>query len=75
MEKIIDFNESVYNICTKYPEVIEVLKELGFKDIAIPAMLNTAGKIMTIEKGSAMKKIDMELIKKKFEEAGFQIKE
>ena len=75
MEKVIDLNESVYNICTKYPEAIEVLKDLGFKDIAIPAMLNTAGKIMTIEKGSAMKKIDMELIKKKFEEAGFQIKE
>ena len=75
MEKVIDLNESVYNICTKYPEAIEVLKELGFKDIAIPAMLNTAGKIMTIPKGSAMKKIDMELIKKKLEKAGFQIKE
>lgn len=30
---------------------------------------------MTIPKGSAMKKIDMELIKKKFQEAGFEIKE
>lgn len=39
MEKVIDLNESVYNIYTKYPGAIEVIKELGFKDIAIPAML------------------------------------
>lgn len=75
MEKVIDFKDSVYDICTKHPEAVEVLKELGFKDIAIPAMLNTVGKIMTIPKGPVMKKIDMELIKKKFEEAGFEIKE
>lgn len=41
MEKVIDFKDSVYDICTKHPEAVEVLKELGFKDIAIPAMLIT----------------------------------
>lgn len=33
MEKKIDLTKSVYAICTKYPETIEVMKELGFESI------------------------------------------
>jgi len=36
-------------------------------------MLNTAGKIMTIPKGAAMKKINMDIIEKTFAEKGFII--
>lgn len=37
-------------------------------------MLNTAGRFMTIPKGAAMKKIDMELIKKTLCDKGYIIK-
>ncbi|AGA69272.1 protein of unknown function (DUF1858) [Desulfitobacterium dichloroeliminans LMG P-21439] len=73
--KTIDLSKSVYEICSMYPEVAEIMKEIGFKNIASPGMLNTAGRFMTIPKGAAMKKIDMGYIKETFAEKGFEINE
>ncbi|MGI5851385.1 MAG: DUF1858 domain-containing protein [Clostridiales bacterium] len=73
MKKQIDISRSVYEICTENPDIIEIMKDLGFDSIANPGMLNTAGRFMTIAKGAAMKKIPMDRIKEKFEEAGYEI--
>lgn len=73
MEKQIDLNKSVYELCKQYPEVSQIMQEIGFKDIANPAMLNTAGRFMTIAKGAAMKNIDIGAIKHAFEEKGFKV--
>lgn len=73
MKKTLDLNKSVYELIKEYPEVAEVMKNLGFESITNPAMLNTAGRIMTIPKGAVMKKIDMDLIEKEFEAQGFEI--
>jgi len=73
MDNIIDLSKSVFEICREYPEVIEIMKELGFKDIANPAMLNTAGRFMTIPKGAAMKNIDLDKIKQIFINNGYKI--
>ena len=73
MDKQIDLTKSVYEICSQYPEVIQIMQEIGFKDIANPAMLNTAGRFMTIAKGAAMKNIDMDSIKQAFEAKGFSV--
>ncbi|MGE5582196.1 MAG: DUF1858 domain-containing protein [Bacillota bacterium] len=75
MEKIIDFAKTVSEICREYPEVIEIMKELGFSDITNPGMLNTAGRFMTIPKGAAMKGIGLDKIKTAFHAHGYQIKE
>lgn len=75
MEKIIDLNKSVHDLCKKNPEVIEVLREIGFDQITNPAMLNTAGRFMTIPKGAVMKGIDLGRIKRELENRGFSIKE
>lgn len=75
MEKIIDLNKSVHDLCKENPEVIEVLRELGFDQITNPAMLNTAGRFMTIPKGAVMKGIDLGRIKRELENRGFSIKE
>lgn len=48
------------------------MKELGFENITNAAMLNTAGRVMTIPKGAAMKKINMDVIEKTFREKGFE---
>lgn len=74
MEKEIDLNKSVFELCKEYPEITEIMQEIGFKDIANPAMLNTAGRIMTIPKGAQMKKIDLETIRHAFEAKGFKVK-
>lgn len=73
MDKQIDLNKSVYELCGQYPEIKEIMQEIGFKDIANPAMLNTAGRFMTIAKGATMKNIDLDSIKKAFEAKGFKV--
>lgn len=75
MEKIIDLTRSVHDLCKENPEVTEVLRELGFDQITNPAMLNTAGRFMTIPKGAVMKGIDLGRIKMELESRGFSIKE
>ncbi|MDD2969663.1 MAG: DUF1858 domain-containing protein [Lachnospiraceae bacterium] len=73
MSKIIDLRKSVFEICQEYPELPDLLFELGFHDIVKPGMLHTAGRFMTIPKGAAMKKIDLEHIKSMLEDRGFQV--
>lgn len=72
--KIIDLNKSIYDLSQTYPEIIDIMVHLGFQDIAKKGMLNTAGRIMTIPKGALMKGIEMDVIKKEFEDRGFHIK-
>jgi Domain of unknown function (DUF1858). len=71
MDKTIDFNKTIYEIWKDYPEITEILYGLGFHEITKPGMLNTAGRFMTIPKGAAMKKIDLELIERTLSEKGY----
>ncbi|MEL1136566.1 DUF1858 domain-containing protein [Desulfitobacterium sp. THU1] len=73
--KMIDLSKSVHEICSEYPEVAEIMKEIGFKEIANPGMINTAGRFMTIPKGAAIRRINMDQIKETFAEKGFEISE
>lgn len=73
--KLIDFSKSVYDLSKEYPEIIDIMRELGFDSIASPGMLNTTGRFMTIPKGAVMKKIEMGIIKEEFIKRGFSIKE
>ena len=73
MSKSIDLRKSVFDICQEYPEIPDLLFELGFHDIVKPGMLHTAGRFMTIPKGAAMKKIDLMQVKMMLEEKGFQV--
>jgi hypothetical protein len=73
MEKIIDLSKTVFEIGSENPQVIEIMKELGFNEIANPGMLNTVGRFMTIPKGAAMKGIGLDKVKEAFRAHGFQI--
>ena len=73
-KKLIDLNNSLYTLANAYPELIELLLSLGFKDIVKPGMLQTAGRFMTIPKGAAMKKIDMGMIISVLSKNGFEVK-
>lgn len=59
MSKPLDLNKSVYELTQKYPELVNIMKELGFTEITNPAMLHSMGRMMTIPKGAKMKKIPM----------------
>ena len=73
MEKILDLDKSVASLVKEYPEVADIMADLGFTEIKNPAMLASVGRIMNLKKGSQMKKIPMEEIVRAFREKGFEI--
>jgi N-dimethylarginine dimethylaminohydrolase len=73
--KTIDLRQPVQKLCSEYPELKDIMKEMGFADITKPGMLATAGRFMTIPKGAAMRKISMDAIKQTLKEYGFEVLE
>lgn len=73
MEKKLDLSKSVYDLVKEYPEVIDIMKGLGFSEITNKVMLNSVGKIMTIPKGAKMKGVSMIDIVSAFMNAGFTL--
>ena len=75
MPKPIRLSQSVHALCTQYPELVQILADIGFGDITKPGMLTSAGRFMTLPKGAAFKKLDLEIIKQKLTEQGFSVEE
>lgn len=73
MGKAIDLSKTVYELSKEIPDIVEIMKDLGFENIVSPGMLTTAGRIMTIPKGAAMKGISMERIKEVFSQKGYTV--
>lgn len=73
MDKILDLDKSVASLVKEYPEVADIMADLGFTEIKNPAMLASVGRIMNLKKGSQMKKIPMEEIVRAFREKGFEV--
>lgn len=73
MNKILDLDKSVASLVKEYPEVADIMVDLGFTEIKNPAMLASVGRIMNLKKGSQMKKIPMEEIVRAFREKGFEV--
>lgn len=72
-KKILDLKKTVFELTNDNPEVIDILKELGFENITNPAMMKTAGRVMTLPKGAKMKGLKLEKIVETFRERGFLI--
>ncbi len=73
MGKPLSFSKTVNELCNQYPELVEIMKEIGFENIVNPRMLVTVGRIMTIPKGAAMRGLDLAEIKVEFEKRGFTV--
>jgi hypothetical protein len=73
--KRIDLRQPVQKLCAQYPELIDIMGQLGFAEITKPGMLATVGRFMTIPKGAAMRGIDMDTIKRTLKDNGFEIAE
>jgi formate-dependent phosphoribosylglycinamide formyltransferase (GAR transformylase) len=69
--KTININTSIHDLVKSYPEIKDIMNNLGFDNIVNPVMLNTVGRIMTIKKGSEMKNISLDKIKEAFLENNF----
>ncbi|MDD6222700.1 MAG: DUF438 domain-containing protein [Lachnospiraceae bacterium] len=73
MMKTIDLNRSVYELVTEYPELADIMADLGFTEIKKPAMLHSVGKLMTLPKGAKMKGIPMTSVITSLMENGFSL--
>lgn len=72
--KEIDLNKNVHDLTEQYPELIEILKEMGFLGLANPIMRATMGKVTTIPQGCKKMGMDLDEVKKVLKEKGFEIK-
>ncbi len=72
--KEIDLALSVYELAEAFPELIGILKELGFAGVANPLVRNTLGKIMTIPQGCQKQGKNLDEVVRKLEENGFAVK-
>ena len=60
----IDLSQPVATIIKEHPEVKDLLIDLGFKPLSNPAMLNTVGKVTSLQAGSKLTNIPLYKIKK-----------
>lgn len=72
--KEIDSKKSVYELTEHHPELIEILKELGFLGVANPVARKTLGRMTTIAQGCQKQGKDLSEIIKKLAEKGFKLK-
>lgn len=73
MKKTINLANNVASLCSEYPELINILVDLGFKPLANPLMRKMAGSRMTIPKASEAMDIPMEKILFALAENGFAV--
>lgn len=73
MTKNLDLNRTVYELVTEYPELADIMADLGFSEIKKAPMLHSVGRIMTLPKGAALKNIPMEKVINALTEAGFTV--
>jgi hypothetical protein len=71
--KKVDLSKTLYQVTEEYPELIDILKNLGFAGAANPVMRHTHGKIMTLNAGIEKLGLDRESVVKKLKEAGFEV--
>ncbi len=71
--KELDLKKSVYELTEEYPELIGVLKDLGFAGLAFPAVRKTLGKKMTLPAGCEKQKIELAVVISQLEDLGYKV--
>ena len=71
--KKIDLSKSLYDLTDEYPELIPILKEMGFLGVANPVTRNTLGRMTTIPEGCEKQGKDLQEVISELEKAGFTV--
>ncbi|MFQ6038162.1 MAG: DUF1858 domain-containing protein [Candidatus Aminicenantales bacterium] len=72
--KEIDLKKSVYEITEEYPELIPILKDLGFIGVVNPVVRRTLGRKMTLPQGCEKQGKDLKDVIRALEENGYSVK-
>jgi len=70
--KKIDLSKTVFELTEEHPELVDILKDLGFLGIGNPVVRNTLGRKMTIPQGCKLQGKELAVVLKHLEEKGFQ---
>ena len=71
--KEIDLDKTLYELTEQYPELIDILKELGFLGVINPLIRKTLGRKTTIPEGCKKQGKDLNEVIKKLQEKGFMV--
>jgi len=72
--KQIDANSTIYDIAQANPELIDILRDLGFAGVANPVARNTVGRETSLVQGSEKHGLDLDQIATRLREHGFELK-
>lgn len=73
--KVIDGNQTVYELVKDDPDLKDVLVDLGLTPLSNPAMLNTVGRMMTLNDGIKQIDLSREELIIGLEKANYQLNE
>ena len=71
--KKIDPHKSIYELTEEFPELIEILKDMGFIGVINPIIRKTIGRKTTLLEGIKKQGKDLEEVFKKLKDKGFEI--
>jgi predicted transcriptional regulator len=72
--KEININSTIYELTEKFPELIEILAEIGFIGVKNSFLRNTVGKKTNLVQGCKVQGKNIKDIISKLEEKGFVVK-
>ena len=72
--KEIDLGSSLCELTEAYPELIGILKEMGFAGVANPLVRNTLGRMTTLPEGCKKQGKDLAEMIVALQEHGFEVK-
>lgn len=68
-----DLSKTIYELSRDDPDIVPIMQEAGFAEIANPLMLRTAGRVMTIPGGAKMRKTSLDAAMETFETHGYKV--
>lgn len=73
--KNVDLDKTLYDLTTEYPELIDILFDIGFMGVKNPVMRESHGKQMTVRTGCGHLGIDLGEVAAALRAKGFTVKE
>ncbi|WP_368645751.1 DUF1858 domain-containing protein [Alkalibacterium putridalgicola] len=74
MDNVIDFTIPVFKVLEKYPEIKPLLVTAGFKPLTDPKMLNSVGRLVSLNQGAKKINVRAKDLAKELEWNGYEVK-
>ncbi len=71
--KTVQLSDTLHSIITKYPEIQNVLVELGFKPMGNMINVNTVGRVTNLQTAINHLSMDPEVLKEAFLKVGVEV--